>query len=596
MRARLFISILFTIVITQALSTVTYAKGVHAYAMHGTPKYEAGFKHLEYVNPDAPKGGVFRRSSLVKFDSFNPFISKGVEAPYLRALMYDTLTFHSHDEPFTQYGLIAKSMEIPEDRSWVRFHIDPKARFHDGTKVTAEDVVFSFYALVEKGEPLYQFYYADVTKVYAEDELTVKFEFKSGENRELALIIGQVEVMPKHFWEGKDFAKSTLEIPVASGPYKIKSFEAGKQIIYERDPNYWAKDHPVNKGRFNFDEIILDIYLDETVALEAFKAGNLNFRLESTAKQWATQYEGDKFKKGELVKKSLAHSRSTGMQAFVFNTRRDQFKDIKLREALSYAFDYEWSNKNLFYGQYARTLSYFENTELAARGLPSEAELKILTPFKDSLPPELFTQTYTLPTTDGSGKARKNLRKAKKMLTDAGYKIKDGKLISPHTNKPVAFEMIIYQPTFERIILPFKKNLEVLGVDLTIRKIDVAQYIERIRKFDFDMLLGTFRQSLSPGNEQREYWGTAAADKTDSRNIIGIKNKAVDEIIELIINAPSRNDLVTRTRALDRVLLWGHYVIPAWHLANDRVAYSKHLKHPEIIAKYQLDLMAWWYE
>lgn len=596
MRARLFISIILTIVITQALSSVSYAKGVHAYAMHGTPKYGADFKHLDYVNPNAPKGGVLRRASLVKFDSFNPFISKGVVAPYLRQLMYDTLTFHSADEPFTQYGLIAKSMEIPEDRSWVRFHIDPNAKFHDGTPVTAEDVIFSFNSLVEKGEPLYQFYYADVTKVYAEDRLTVKFEFKSGENRELALILGQVQVMPKHFWEGKDFAKSSLEPPVASGPYKIKSFEPGKRIIYERDPKYWAKDHPVNKGRFNFDEIVVDIYLDETVALEAFKAGNLNFRIESTAKQWATQYDGDKFKKGELVKEVIPHSRSTGMQAFMYNTRRDVFKDIKLREALSYAFDFEWSNKNLFYGQYKRTLSYFENTELAAQGLPSEDELKILNPFKAQLPPELFTEPYSLPTTDGSGKARKNLRTAKRMLLAAGYKVENGKLISPHTKKPVAFEIIIYNPVYERIILPFKQNLETLGIDMTLRKVDVTQYVERIRSYDFDMIMGSVLQSLSPGNEQREFWGSAAADKQDSRNFFGIKDKTVDELIELVINAPSREELVTRTHALDRVLLWGHYVIPGWHLANYRVAYSKHLKHPDVIAKYELDLMAWWYE
>ena len=574
------------------VQTVTPQHGV---AMHGEVKYPADFKHFEYVNPLAPKGGTVRRSVVSNsYDSFHPFVLKGVPAAGVSHYLYDTLTIQSEDEAFSQYGLIAEKIEMPADRSWVIFHINPKARFQDDHPITPEDVIFTFNSLIEHGAPFYKAYYGDVSKVSQVAKHQVRFDFKNSENRELPLILGQLPVLPKHYWESRDFSKSTLDIPLGSGPYKIKSFNTGRSITYERIPTYWAKDLPVNKGQYNFDEIIFEYYGDQTIALEAFKAGEYDFIVENTAKNWATAYTGDKFDNGTIIKEEVEHEQPVGMQSFIFNTRRDIFKDPKVREALSYAFDFEWTNKQLFFGQYKRTNSYFENSELASSGLPSEDELAILNTFKDQIPASVFTTVNKAPTTDGSGKVRKNLRTALKLLKEAGWSIKNKQLVNDKTSQPFEFEILLYQKSFERIIHPFTKNLAKLGINAKIRLVDTNQYIGRVRKYDYDMFIMTLSQSNSPGNEQRDYWYSTNTNTPGTRNYIGVSDPVVDELVDMIIAAPDRESLVTRTKVLDRILLSKHLVIPQWHLPKQRIAYWKRLSHPDVFPKSGVNFDTWW--
>ncbi|MEP1031033.1 MAG: extracellular solute-binding protein, partial [Alphaproteobacteria bacterium] len=556
-------------------------KPVHGLAMHGDLKYGPDFKHFDYVNPDAPKGGTVRLGATGSFDSFNPFIIKGTAAG-ASGFVYDTLMDDAADEPFSQYGRLAETVTMPEDRSWVEFQLRKEARWHDGMPVTVDDVIFSFNILVKEGAPFYRFYYGNVAEVTQTGERSVKFTFKPGENRELPLIIGQLTVLPKHYWKDREFNKTTLEPPLGSGPYKITEFEAGRFVKLSRVQDYWGKDIPVMKGYNNFDEIIFDYYRDSNVALEAFLAGRYDYKSENSSKAWATAYETPAVKKGVLVKEQIHHDRPAGMQGFAFNTRRELFSDPQVRHALAYAFNFEWSNKALFYGQYERTRSYFQNSEMAATGLPGPEELKLLEPFRAALPPEVFTQEYNPPRGDASGNIRGNLRTASKLLTDAGWVIKDGKRVNAKTGQPFSFEMLLVSPLFERIALPFAKNLEKLGIAMSVRTIDTAQYRRRLDTFDFDMVVGGFGQSMSPGNEQREFWSTAAADQEGSRNIIGIRSKAVDAIVEKLIAAPSRKDLVIASRALDRVLQWGHYMIPNWHAPYDRIAYWDKFARPKV--------------
>ena len=568
-------------------------KPVHGLAMHGDLKYGPDFKHFDYVNPDAPKGGTVRLGATGTFDSFNPFIIKGTAAG-ASGFVYDTLMDDAADEPFSQYGRLAETVTMPEDRSWVEFQLRKEARWHDGMPVTVDDVIFSFNILVKEGAPFYRFYYGNVAEVTQTGERSVKFTFKPGENRELPLIIGQLTVLPKHYWKDREFNKTTLEPPLGSGPYKITEFEAGRFVKLSRVQDYWGKGIPVMKGYNNFDEIIFDYYRDSNVALEAFLAGRYDYKSENSSKAWATAYETPAVKKGVLVKEQIHHDRPAGMQGFAFNTRRDLFSDPQVRHALAYAFNFEWSNKALFYGQYERTRSYFQNSEMAATGLPGPDEMKLLEPFRADLPPEVFTQEYNPPKGDEGGNIRSNLRTASKLLTEAGWVIKDGKRINAKTGKPFAFEMLLVSPLFERIALPFAKNLEKLGIAMTVRTIDTAQYRRRLDTFDFDMVVGGFGQSLSPGNEQREFWTTSAADQEGSRNIIGIKSKAVDAIVEKLIAAPSRKDLVIASRALDRVLQWGHYMIPNWHAPYDRIAYWDKFARPKVTPTRGNQFFAWW--
>ncbi len=578
-----------------AASTTAENTPQHAVVMHGEAKYKPGFTHFDYVNPNAPKGGTIRRAVVSNsYDSFNPFVLKGVPAVGVGTYMYDTLTKRSDDEAFSQYGLIAEKIEMPEDRSWVVFHINPKARFQDGHPILPEDVIFTFNSLIEHGAPMYKAYYADVTEVKQTGEYQVRFNFKNKENRELPLILGELPVIPKHYWENHDFSKSGLNIPLGSGPYKISSFDTGRSISFERIENYWAQDLPVNKGQNNFNKIVFEYYGDNTIALEAFKAGEYDFRRENTAKDWATAYKGSKFDNGTIIKEEVKHQRPVGMQGFVFNTRRDIFKDPKVREALSYAFDFEWTNKQLFFGQYKRTNSYFDNSELSSTGLPSKAELEILNQFKGQIPERVFTESFSVPTTNGSGKLRKNLRTALKLLKEAGWSVKNKELVNNITGKPLTFEILLAQKNFERIIHPFTKNLAKLGIKVEIRLVDSTQYIDRIRKYNFDMVISTIAQSNSPGNEQRYYWLTSSGKTPGNRNYAGVSDPVVDQLVDMIIEAPDRESLVTRTRVLDRVLLNGYYVIPQWHLPKDRIAYWKKLGHPAIFPDSGVDLSTWW--
>jgi microcin C transport system substrate-binding protein len=566
---------------------------VHAVAMHGKPRYGPGFKHFAYVNPHAPKGGDVRLYAIGTFDNLNSFTLKGIPAVSL-GLLYDTLLTQSFDEAFTEYGLVAESIEVPEDRSWVAFELRREARWHDGKPVTVEDVIFSLKMLKTKGHPFYRAYYANVAGAEKIGERKVKFHFSGGENRELPLITGQLPVLPKHYWESRSFEKTTLEPPLGSGPYKIKSFQPGRTITYARVKDYWGRNLPINRGRHNFDTIRYDYYRDSTVALQAFKAGEYDFRQENSSKDWATAYDVSDVHRGLIKKELVPNERPTGMQAFIFNIRRSFFKDRRVREAVTYAFDFEWANQNLFYGQYTRTTSYFSNSELASQGLPNPEELTILQPFREKIPKEVYTKEYRPPTTLGEGRIRANLRHALKLLKEAGWVFRNRKLVNEKTGKPFSFEILLNQPTWERISLPFAKNLERLGIDARVRTVDAAQYQKRVEEFDYDMVVDVFPQSLSPGNEQRDFWSSASADEIGSRNTIGIKDPTVDALIDLVISAPDRESLVSRTRALDRVLLWGHYLIPHWHIRSFRVAYWDIFDRPEVTPRYSLGFDTWW--
>ncbi|MFQ6572990.1 extracellular solute-binding protein [Pseudomonas sp. UM16] len=581
-------ALLLTCLSAQALAAPQHALTLYDEA----PKYPANFKHFDYVNPDAPKGGTFRQAGFGGFDSLNPYINKGVPADDI-GLIYDTLMTQSLDEPFTEYGLVAGKIEKAPDNSWVRFYLRPEARFHDGHPIHAEDVVFTFNTLIKQGAPLFRGYYADVAEVIAEDPQRVLFKFKHNNNRELPLILGQLPVLPKHWWEGRDFTKGNLEVPLGSGPYQVAEVKAGRSIRYERVKDYWGKDLAVNRGFYNFDVMTTDYYRDNSVALEALKAGQFDYRLETAAKSWATAYDVPAVRQKRLILEELPNGNPTGMQGFVYNIRRPVFEDVRVREALSLLLDFEWTNKQLFNGAYTRTRSYFENSEMAARGLPDEAELKILEPLRGKIPEQVFTQAFSNPVTDGSGMLREQQRKAYKLLQDAGWRIVDDKMVDAQ-GKPVSIEFLVAQTEFERVLLPFKRNLSDLGIDLVIRRVDVSQYINRLRSRDFDMIVGGFPQSNSPGNEQREFWQSAAADNPGSRNFIGLKDPAIDGLVEDLINADSRQSLIEHCRALDRVLQWGYYLIPNWHIKTWRVAYWNHIGHPKVSPKYDIGINTWW--
>lgn len=567
----------------------------HAISMHGDIKYGAEFTHFDYANPDAPKGGTLRLSALGStFDTFNPFSLKGNKVEGA-GLPYETLSIQSDDEPFTGYGLLAETIEVPADRSWVSYELRKTARWQDGKPVTPQDVVFSFHTLMEKGHPRYRFYYGDVAKVEITGPRSVKFTFKNNENRELALIMGQMPILPQHYWADKDFQKTTLTPPLGSGPYKVKSFEAGRNVVYTRIKDYWGENLAVNAGRYNFDEIQFDYYRDATVAIEAFKGGAFDYRYENIAKNWATAYDIKEVHDGLIKKLRIEHEVGTGMQGFVFNLRRTKFQDPKVRQALAYGFDFDWANKNLFHNEYSRTNSYWSNSELASRGLPQGAELALLEKYRGKIPEAVFTTQYKAPKTDGSGKIRSNLKQAVGLLKEAGWKIQKGKLVHVKTGEPMRFEILLVSPAWERIVLPFKKNLARLGIDVSVRMVDSAQYKQRTDTFDYDIIVDVFSQSQSPGNEQLNYWTSAAAQRQGSRNSAGIQNPVIDELVDLVISAPSRKDLVLRTRALDRVLLWNHFVIPNWHLKVARIVSWDRFGMPQTYPKYNPGYAAWEY-
>ncbi|SDG44130.1 microcin C transport system substrate-binding protein [Limimonas halophila] len=580
-----------------ALAADTY-NGVplrHGVAMHGEVKYPADFEHFAYANPDAPQGGKIKLAAQGTYDSFNPYIVQGVSVQGAQ-LMYDTLMVSTDDEPFSEYGLVAEGIYMPEDRSWVAFKLREGARFHDGEPITPEDVLFSLNVLREKGHPFYRFYYKSVAKARKVGPRTVRFDFAGGTNRELPLILGQLPVLPKHYWAERNFKESTLKPPVGSGPYRVESFEPGRFVVYEKVDDYWAADLPVTRGRWNFAKVRYDYFRDPTVIRTAVKGGSIDFHLENQAKAWATAYDTPAVQSGQLERVEIEHDTPTGMQGFAMNTRRSPFDDPKVRRAMSYAFDFPWTNQNLFFGQYERTDSYFSNSELAAGDGPPDGRVRdILKRFEDELPDSVFTQRYDPPTTDGDGYPRENLKKALKLLNEAGWVVRDMQLVNAETGRPMRFEILLVNTSFERIVLPYVANLEKLGIEVEVRVVDSAQYQNRLDNYDFDMIVANWGQSLSPGNEQREFWGSTAAERPGSRNYTGVADPVVDKLIGMVIGAPSREALVQRVRALDRVLLSKHLVVPHWHIGHYRVVYWDKFGRPESNPPYGLPyLSTWW--
>lgn len=576
----------------------------HALSLFGDIKYPADFKRFDYVNPAAPKGGAARLISLGTFDNFNIAVAgiKGSLAP-AAALIYETLMTRAQDEVATEYGELAESAQHPDDFSWVTYRLRKEARWHDGKPVTPEDVIFSLESL-KKLSPMYASYYRHVTKVEKSGERDVKFTFDAPGNRELPTIVGELTVLPKHWWEGtdaqgrkRDIGATTLEPPLGSGPYKIKEFVAGRSIKLERVKDYWGANVPSQIGTNNFDELRFEFFRDNLVALEAFKADQADWIAENSAKQWATAYDFPAVTEKRVLKEEFPINDSGRMQAFAFNIRRDQFKDARLRRAFNYAFDFEEMNKQLFYGQYKRINSYFEGTELASSGLPEGQELAILQAVKDKVPPEVFTTAYQNPVGGNPEAVRANLREAAKLLKQAGFEVRDHKLVDS-TGKSLSVEILVQDPSSERIALFYKPSLERIGVSASIRVVDDAQYQNRLRSFDFDMIIDQWGESLSPGNEQREFWGSQAADIPGARNTIGIRNPAVDALIEKVIYAKDRGELVAATHALDRVLLWNFYLVPQFTYGFSRYARWDRFSHAEPLPKYGRSGLPtlWWYD
>lgn len=541
----------------------------HAVSLVGEPKMPKGFDHFDWVNPDAPKGGTLNVAEIGSFDSLNPFTIQGAAADGLGTI-FDSLFAVSPDEPSTAYGLIAECVTFPDDFSSATYTLRPEARFHDGAPITPEDIIYSLEAM-KSANPQMALYYKNVVKAEKTGDHEVTFRFDVKGNRELPMILSELTVLSKAYWSKRDITKSTLDVPLGSGAYRIKSFEAGRSIIYERVADYWAKDLPVSKGQWNFDTIRHEYYRERLPAFEAFKNGHADYWQESSSNAWATQYDFPALNRGLVKKELLPHRRVAGMQAFAFNLRRKQFADARVRRAFGLAFDFEELNKKLFYGAYTRLTSYFDNSELKATGLPEGRELEILNEVKSEVPPEVFTTEIKQPVNASPEDLRNHFREAIKYFREAGWTLKNGKLTDAD-GKQMSAEFLIVQEDFERVVLPYIGNLKKLGIDARIRVVDSSQYERRVKSFDFDVIVNSIGQSHSPGNEQRFFFGSAAADREGSRNVGGIKNPAIDKLIDKIVFAKSRDDLVAATHALDRVLMWNFYVVPQWYLASDRIA------------------------
>ncbi len=572
----------------------------HALTLFGAPKYAANFSHFSYVNPDAPKGG--RLTLAVQsngYDSLNPFIVKGNKAAGV-GYLFESLMTSSADEPFSMYGLVAKQVELAEDGMSVRFVIHENARWQDGTPITAEDAVWSFEQLVKHGHPGYRFQLQDVEEVVALAPNIVEYRFKHNTNRELPQIVAGLSILPKHYYtqqgdDAPDFTKTTLTPPLGSGPYVIDDMEPGKWIRYARNPDYWGADLPVNRGRYNFDEIHYDYYRDGNVAVEAFKAGNYDYREENVSKLWATAYEGlDALKSGKLIKRLVKNDLPRGMQAYAFNLRRPHLQDIALRKAMNHAFDFEWTNKNLFYDAYKRNQSFFTNTQFASPPLPSAEELALLEPLKAHFPSAVLHEPYTQAITDGTGNNRTQLIAAQEMLKAAGYRVVKNQLISPHNNQPVEVEFLLRSPFMERVTLPFIRSLKKLGIKGSIRTVDSAQYVKRVQSYDYDIIVEWFSPVNAPGNEQISMWHSSIVDEEGGGNSTGIANKAVDALIDIIVNAKDLDTLTTASHALDRVLLHHHLAIPQWHIDSYRQLFWNKFGQPSIRPKYSAGLDSWW--
>ncbi len=570
----------------------------HAMAMHGEPKYGPDFKQFDYANPDAPKGGDIVLAAIGTYDTFNAFIVKGTTASGL-GLIYETLMVSSLDEAFSAYCHLCETIDVPDDRSSIEFTLRANARWHDGQPITVDDVIWTFETLRSKGAPFYRSYYKNVVAVEQTGERSVKFSFEDTTNMELPLIMGQLTVLPKHYWADRNFEETTMDPPLGSGPYRISEFDPGRSITYQRVEDYWGNDIPTEAGLYNYDQVRFEYYRDTTVALVAFTSGDVDYRAENSSKNWATSYDTPARQSGLMHTVEIPHRNTAGMQGYVFNLRRPMFQDRRVRQAIGYAFDFEWSNANLFYDAYTRTDSYFDNSELSSFGkfgdLPADAEERqILERLRGQMPEDVFTEEFFPPRSDEPGGFRANLRKAAQLLEDAGWVVRDGKRVNAETGEELTFEMVHTSPTSERIALPFARNLERLGITADVRTIDPSQYINRMDNFDFDMTTQVWGQSLSPGNEQRDYWSTESADAPGTRNTAGIKDPVIDELTELVIAAPSRESLVQRTRALDRRLLWGHYVVPHFHIAHQRLAYWDKFGRPDVVPMKGTSFWTWW--
>lgn len=567
----------------------------HAISMYGDVKYPAGFTHFDYVNPDAPKGGTLKMPDVGTFDNLNPYILKG-NAAEGSGLLSDTLMAASQDETGTNYGLIAESVEWPKSNEWIIFNLNPAAKFSDGSKVTADDVIFSFNTLIAKGHPIYRMYYGDVAKVEKLGDHKVKFYFKNPENKEMKIILGQIPVFSKTYYDKVDFEKTTLKAPLGSGPYIVEKLQQGRSITYKRRDDYWATNLPVNKGRYNFDRIQFEYFKDANVAIQAFKSGVVDLRYENIAKNWATSYNIPQVKDGRIKKEKIKNSIPIGMQGFAMNIRRDKFSDWRVRKALMLALDFEWMNKNLFYDSYIRTNSYFSNSIYAATSLPEGKELAILERYRGQVPDDVFTKEFTIPKTDGSGNLRAQLLEARKLLSDAGWNIKNGKLTNAK-GQVFTIEFLTQNgSSFGRLMPSYYANLKLLGIDAHTRLADASVFKKLTDDFDFDMVVNGWPASLSPGNELLDYWNSASADVPGSRNWVGAKDKVIDELVKGIITAEDKESLVASVKALDRVLLWNYFVVPQWNLPFFRILYWDKYEHPAVTPKYdsQFGLYTWW--
>jgi microcin C transport system substrate-binding protein len=577
----------------------------HGLSLFGDIKYPMGFKHFDYVNPAAPQGGVVRRVAFGTFDNFNSVVS-GVKGSLAMGteLFNESLTTSALDEASTDYGLLAEAVRFPDDRSSVTYRLRASARWHDGKPVTPEDVIYSFTAF-KANNPQYGAYYRHVTKAEKTAEREITFAFDAPGNRELPQIVGQLPILPKHWWEGtdksgrkRDVTQTTLEAPLGSGPYRIKEFQPGRTIVYEKVADYWGNAVNVNIGTNNFQTVRFEYFRDSTVALEAFKGDQVDWRTENSAKDWATAYDFPAVREKKVVLEEFPIRNFGVMQAFAFNIRRDKFKDERVRRAFNFAFDFEEMNRQVFFGQYKRIASYFEGTELASSGIPAGKELEILETVRDKVPADLFSKPYTNPVGGTQQNVRNNLRAALTLLRAAGYEIRNTKLVNAKTGEPFVIEFLVDDPATQRFVLFYKPSLDRLGMSVTVRTVDSAQYENRLRQWDFDIIVASWGESLSPGNEQRGFWGSQAADQPGSRNLIGIKNPAVDAMIERVIYAKSRDELVAATHALDRVLLWNNYVVPQWTYGKVRTARWDRFSRPETMPKYGLSAFPniWWWD
>jgi microcin C transport system substrate-binding protein len=567
------------------LLQISRAEAVPAMGMGYEPKYPAGFAHFDYVDPAAKKGGEITLYGLGTFDSLNPYLLKGISAEGLGTLVFESLLEKSLDEPFSMYGLIAEDFYLAEDGLSATFHINPAARFSNGEPITAEDVKFSFDTLMSKAaHPQFRVYYGDVESAEVLDELTVRFHFKN-RNRELHMIVGEIPIFSRDWLGSEPFDKVDDVPPISSGPYLVDGYERGRFIRYRRNPDYWAWGLPVRKGMYNFDKVSYKYYKDSTIALEAFKAGEFDFFFENYSKRWARSHVGPKYDSGEILKTELAHSNNAGMQGFAFNLRREKFGDARVRRALTLAFDFEWSNNQLFYNQYARCDSYFSNSELASSGLPQGKELELLDAYREQLPASVFEQEWYPPTTSADVTLRDNLKLARDLLAEAGWAIQDG-VLKNDLGEPFVIDVLLVQKGFDRIFAPYAHSLKKLGIEMNYRTVDDSLYKRRLDKFEFDMVVTSFPQSVSPGNELMNMFHSQAAEMEGSRNLPGISDPVVDALIEKIINAGNRDELIVAAHALDRVLLHGEYLMPNWYIDTHRIAYRDKFNMPETLPLY----------